>query len=220
VLKLAWRGLTLIDTDMPIELPDFKNSHCVAVTACANIQFADRDILNSIKRGKETFAVFKTALGETNFRVLLGDNSGRHVHIDVASSSVINKQANPKTRLTLPQVKNKLEPFMGREVEVWLRGLFSVKLDELPANGIIRTLFVETKMGNVGIKTEGSQFAVSGAPVESISWHVMPKNKIGITLTSGILKTKISQSYIMEALHILESAFNVFIIGRPQNEPQ
>jgi len=205
---------------MPITLPDFKNSHCVAITACAQIKPTDRELVKLLKKEKDTFSVFKTSIGNTYLRIALGGRSGNHIHIDVAHSSVVNKEANPNTQISISQARKKLQPFMGATVEAKLTALFEAKLDEFPESGMIRSLYFETKKGDVGITMNGARFSVTGAPINRISWQAKSKKEIGIVLESATWKTKITETYIMDALGILETAFNVFILGRSPNEPK
>jgi hypothetical protein len=195
-------------------LPDFKNTHCVSLTACADIKSADRDLRNWLKKEGRTISVFKTALGRTFFCVLFGGHSGNHIHIDLGTPSVFDQASIPKAKRTVSQIQEKLEHLMGKEVEVELRGLFEVKLDELPTSGMIRTLFFETKMANVGIKMIGARFAILGAPIKRITWQMKSKKEIGVVFESHMIKAQISETYITNALTILESGFNVFILGR------
>ena len=180
----------------------------------------NRELVKLLRKEKDTFSVFKTSIGKTYLRIALGGYSGNHIHIDVAHASVVVKEANPPTQLSLAQAQKKLECFFGAPVEVELTALFEAKLDEFPESGMIRSLFFETKMGNVGITMNGARFSVTGAPINNISWRAKSKKEIGVVLESAIWKTRITETYIMDALGILETAFNVFILGKSPNEPK
>jgi hypothetical protein len=199
---------------MPIILPDFKKTHCVSITACADITPADRVLKRWLQNEEDTISIFKTALGKTCLRVMYGGRSGNHIHIDLGQSSFFTSASIPKANRTIAQVQKKIDFLMGKAVDVDLRGLFEIPIDELPANGLVRTLFFETKTTNVGIKMIGARFAVSGGPVGRISWQMKSKTEVGIVFESHTLKTSISEDYLTKALGILESAFNAFILGR------
>ncbi len=103
---------------------------------------------------------------------------------------------------------------MGKQVKTDLKAIFEIKLSELPEGGIIRALFFKTQTGNVSINVNGADFLITGAPVNSISWQAVPDDKIGVIIDADNVETTISENYLTDTLERLESALNVFVLGK------
>jgi hypothetical protein len=203
---------------MPITLPDFKNSHCTWITACAELPTVSKELSKWMRNEKPMIAPYKIGGGKGYCRVTFGGGTGKHLHIDLARASAFPNEMKKKAKNTIGQIQKRVERFMGKEAEVGLTAGFEVSLDELPEGGMIRSLSFETKMGNVSVKMSGAKFIIQGAPIQEILWHARPDKTIVIKLDAESVKVRVSENYLPEFLSILETSFNVFILGKGPNE--
>jgi len=203
---------------MPLKLPDFRRTHCVSIVAGGMIESANAELLKWMKAEKPMIAACGSRSGKLFFRAHFGGNkAGNHLHIDVSKASFYSDKFKPPHVAAPEQVQKKLERFMGKGITTDLRGLFEIKLSELPEGGIIRSLFFKTQTGNVSIKVSGARFVITGAPINAISWQALPNEKIGVILESENLKTTVSEDYLTKTLSTLEEALNVFVLGKVPN---
>ena len=205
---------------MPINLPDFKNPHFFWLTMCGEIPRAEEELVRWLKVAPDQKAPFETSRGIANMRIMLGGGSGKHVHVDVFAPELVSPRLKPEKESTLSDLLNNLDRVLGKEIEVLLRGGFRTTFTELPDTGLIRSLMFKTKMGNVAIKLDGASFAIEGAPVQALTWDASLEDKISTTLESDEYKVSISDDYLTNAVNILEQGFNVFVLGKGQNEPK
>lgn len=204
---------------MPITLPDFKNTHCVSLVACGEIKTTDRALIKWLKKGKRAVADLNKSGAKTYIRVSLGEYTGKHFHVDVTKQSHFPKKYIPASRLPIGQIQKKLEQLIGKEVEVDLRGMFELEINDLPESGLIKSLFFQTQLGDVAIKMKGSKLSIRGAPINEITWQILPDGKkIGVIIETENLKTTVTDNYLISALTTLKNALNVFVLGKVPNE--
>jgi hypothetical protein len=152
-------------------------------------------------------------------RLILGGPSKSHVHIDVVTKKFFQDEPKPKPNGTIDNFHETIEPFIGSEIESGLIGNFEIDPNDVPATGMIRSMIVETKTGNVGIKMSGAKFSITGAPIREIAWSEKSSEKFSVNLTSQLLKLKLSDDYLLEALKTLQKSLSVFIYGKMSDEP-
>lgn len=205
---------------MLLVFPVFKGTPCVSVTACGQVRGASRELLKWMDAQKPLFATIRSGSERAIVRVSFGGGSANHLHIDVTKQSMYLKPFKPKNDANLADVQKAFARFAGLEVEADLTAQFNINLRDLPDGGIIRSLFFQTKTGDVAIKVAGALLSITGAPVNLISWRVLEGNRIGITIESYNVKTKVAEDYLTTAFRRLESALNVFVLARTANEPK
>jgi|GEM_PF-1941485 len=206
---------------MPIAFPDFKNEHLFWITLCGEVPTASRALKKQMNEEKEWLASFETIRGNGYIRLRSGGTSKRHVHIDIFSEQLIagaGKKRKAIKSVGQSGIQEALSRFLGKEIVLGLRAGFKAKLSELPEAGIIRSFLFTTKMSDVSLKLEGAKFSIAGAPVQSITWNVQRDNEIGITVEAESLKQTISDEYLINSVSLAEKAFNVFVLGKVQNE--
>lgn len=203
---------------MPITLPDIKNFRCARLVACGEIKTADRALKNWLKMEKGGAGVLNK---DAVITVGLGGHSGKHFHLDITKREFVDKKSLAAATLSVDKIQNKFSKLIGKEIEVYLTGMFEVEIDALPENGIIKSLFFKTQLGPVEIKLKGAQLSIKGAPATEINWLALSDGKsIGVTIEAENFKTSIGEDYLTNALNTLENALKVFILGRTPNEPK
>lgn len=205
---------------MAIKFPDLVRTHCVSVVACGFIKSPNRALAHRFKKEQVMIASLKTHNAKAFLRVWIGGQKSRHFHLEVVRASVFNPPKNKKLN-TIEQINKTLIRFIGSEVEADLKGMFEIKLSELPEGGIIRSLLFQTQTGNVAIKVEGARLSITGAPVDSITWQSFKSGeKMRVMLEAEDVKKTISEDYLSDILSMLETSLNVFILGKVANEPK
>lgn len=204
---------------MPIVLPDLNGANCPSLTVCGFLSAKDKKLNALFKSEKRLLVPFRKANTSGFIRLILGGHSRNHVHIDVATRQFFQGESKPKTNGTIDDFQKAIEPFIGYEIESGLIGTFEINPNDVPASGMIRSMAVETKTGNVGIKMSGAKFSVTGAPVREISWSERSSEKFSVNLRTQFLKLKIADDYLIEALKTLQKSLSVFVYGKTSYEP-
>jgi hypothetical protein len=205
---------------MPITIPDFANAHLFWLTACGEVPSADQELVNWMKQEEDKIAPFASPRGTAYVALILGGGSGKHIHLDVISPEMVTKKFEETTKSTPEDIQNSVSRLAGMEVQTNLKAGFQAKLEELAESGIVRSLRFQTKMGNVAIELDGAVLSIEGAPIQRISWQVGSKDNIQITLEAELIKTTLSEHYLTSLVDTAERAFNVFVLGKAQNEPK
>jgi hypothetical protein len=195
---------------MQLKLPTLGNSRCVVLTACGELKGINADLKKWMADQGRMSAVIGQGKERRYLRVYFGGNSGNHLHIDLLRPSMLLSKPEPTD--SLKDALKKLERFVGLEVVASFEGKFEVKIADLPSGGIIRSLLLESKTGNVEITVSGAQFTITGAPISEIRWLALSDEKIGLSLEAEPVKTTITEGYLVKALDILETGLDVFVL--------
>jgi hypothetical protein len=204
---------------MPIELPDFKDAHFGWMTVCGEVSPLEKQLKKWMEGEKDKVSSFKTERGLAHVRLMLGGGTGRHFHIDVFGPNMSFKNAPKKSSLApMVEIQESASKLFGKTVDANVEAGFRGKFDELPDSGIIRYMFFQKKVGNVAIKSNGAKLLIEGAPIQELTWFAPDDNTIHVTLEAKVLKKSISDDYLTSAIAMMEQAFNIFVLGKAQNE--
>jgi hypothetical protein len=211
---------------MPITMPDFKNPHCFWLRVCGVASKAGTVIQELPKGERRIVAILKTDRGEAHVRMILGGTTVNHVHFDFYCPEIVAKRLKRRPDIEqdkmveLPHIQQIMGQLSGMDIELALEAGYKAKIEELPATGIIRSFFFETKMGNVAVRLDGAMFAIQGAPIRKILWNLQSEGGIGVTLEADSIKTTICDDYLISVNNIAEQAFNSFVLGKVGDEPK
>lgn len=218
MLKGEQFAFSLIQAVMPITLPDIKLSRCVRLVACGEITTEDQTLIKWLKTEKDGAADLNKG---SIITVGLGERTGKHFHIDITKREFADKKSLSEATASLDKIQRKCSKLIGEKIEVDLTGMFEVEINNLPENGIIKSLLFKTQLGSVEIKLEGARLSIKGSPATEINWVALSDRKhIGVTIEAENFKTTIDENYLTNALNTLENALNVFILGKTSNEPK
>lgn len=200
---------------MPIILPVFEGTHCISLTACCEVKKPGRALAKWLKHEKVGISGVNQPREKVYVRVAFGQSSGKHFHVDIMKKERYRIKTNSIASLTSSQIQKKLDHLINTNVEVDFRGIFEVAISDLPDNGIISSLFFQTKTGDVAIKMKGATLTIDGAPVNEISWQALEGGKkIGVMIESENLKVTVTENYLTDAMVRLEQALKVFVLGK------
>jgi hypothetical protein len=200
---------------MELVLPDLSKSSCLSIRMCGEIVSSlNKDLMRWLKDAERFAAKFKQGEEVYFLGLILGGRSGKHVHIDIFHQAFAPETIKSKY-VKLQQIFETLDRLSGLTIKRGVEGLFPVELKDLPKGGIIDSLFIETKAGNMSVKVKGADLAITGAPVNEISWFALEdEDTIGVRLEAVQNNATLSESYLTSALETLEQALNIFVLGR------
>jgi hypothetical protein len=204
---------------MSIKLPDFRNSRCQMLTACGEITGAKEPRVADLLKKKALIAVYKAAGDKAFVRVLGGRTSANHLHIDVAKAGIFRGK-DPKATHKKSDLDRILKQVIGNTIDVGVEGEFLMPLGVLPADGVVRSLSVEKKSGNVALRMTAGTLSVEGAPVQSVEWEIRDGGKnVQISLLAERKSVVIDDNYLVDLLKWIESMLAVFVLGKENHAP-
>jgi hypothetical protein len=204
---------------MPIRFPDFKDTRCMAVTACGSLDTDEKEILDVIERLEKDVLIAPYRSGTINayIRVLLGGSSPKHVHIDVYRKEVFGNSL-PEPTHKRKDIEKLLDGFLGQKISTYAFGRFFLPREELPEGGLIRTTFFETRQGDLGITMTRADFAIRGAPIRGLAWQLVDRGARVRIDVDVMVETTISRDYLIEQFQLIDSGFRLFVMGeRPDD---
>lgn len=203
---------------MLIKLPDFKDTQCVWVRACGQIETEDPYLIEILGK-KNTYIASYEAHGKKAFlRVLTGRLTKQHLHIDCALSTIFNKNHQPKTTNEVDDVISIVSNFIGKKISIGVMGTFELSLNELPEYGLLRSLSTEERTGDISIKLVGGDFEITGAPIQHVKWQIEDDvNRVKISI-DGEKSETIDERYLLNIFEWIEIQYNLFVKGQTKND--
>lgn len=199
---------------MPFIVPDFKETWCMGIAACGDLDTEDDDVLELIERHAHTtyFASYKIDGGEAVLRLSLGGEGDRHVHLDAFKRELFPDEGRRDLR-PLEELTDYLDRLNGQEIRGRTYGRTVLAINELPIDGIIVSTLYERQEEEVSIRTSDVRFDINGAPVRSMGWSLTENGKKIIIDIESSLSETIKEDYLSNKLSLIESAFRIFVMG-------
>jgi hypothetical protein len=207
------------EENMPIILPDFKNTHFCWMTISGGVLDVGKELNKWMKAEKARVSTLKFPKGNRHIRLMLVGGSENHVQIDISAAESAPKDVVGKLEVTpLNTIQESLGRLSGKVIDTNIAAGFRASFNELPDPGLIRSMFFKTNIGKVAIKSNGAKLLIEGAPVRELTWYAPDEKHIHITLETEPAKKIMSDDYLINASISMEQAFNVFVLGKAQNE--
>ena len=204
---------------MPMIFPDFRNAHFCWMTVCGEVVSASKELMEWMKAEPPRVSTFKTQNANGHIRLMLVGGSENHVHIDVFAADFAPKQIANDSKVTeLHAIQESLERLLGKTIDTHIEAGFRVKFNELPEPGLIHSMFFKTNIGKVAIKSNGAKLLIEGAPVHELTWYAPDEKHIHVTLETESTNKVMTDDYLLNSSTSMEEAFNVFVMGKAQNE--
>ena len=202
---------------MSIKLPDFKDTQCVWVRACGQVETEDPSLIEILKKENAFIASYETHGKKAFLRVYTGGPTQQHLHVDCALSTIFPKNRLPKTTNELNDVISIVSNFIGKKISLGVMGVFRISLDELPEHGLIRSLSTEERTGDISIKLVGGDFEITGAPIQHVKWQIEDDtNRVRISINGEKFET-INERYLLSVLEWIEIQYNLLIKGKTKD---
>lgn len=187
---------------MPIILPDL-NRNCRDLTFCGCVYASAYSGTAQLPAQSEKSLVAEySGSSERMFARLMipfprDDDGDFHIHVDLTRSKKVTPNASVEDIVT------RLEPFIGQKADLVMKGTFRVA--ELHST-LLRPMVAEYRVGDVQVRMTGGTVAVTGAPVQTISWQIEDDSSASIEMRIRTDKV-LTESYIVDGLDLLEIAF-------------
>jgi hypothetical protein len=199
---------------MAANLPEFKGSHCKILMLCGQLQAADKELTDWIKKQKTLITTYEDARKKIFLRSMMGGKSGKHVHVDVAHPDWFQEEDAPKANQPLEAFQKRFERVQGSEIAVKIAASFIVKASELPERGMVRSMAIETKTGDLTIKMTSGTYSLSGAPITGVRWSKVEESDEFRIKIDAERTVKIGENYIIDQFLWSEQMLNTFILGK------
>lgn len=199
---------------MGAKLPEFKGSHCRALMLCGQLQNAGKELTDWVKKQKTLITSYEDARKVIFLRSMMGGKSGKHVHIDLAHPDSFEEEDAPKANQSLEFFQKRFEKVEGLEIAVKFVASFVVKASELPERGMVRSMAIETKTGDLKIKMTSGTYSLSGAPISGVRWSQVEDSDEFRIRIDGQRSVTIGENYLVDHFAWGEQMLNTFILGK------
>lgn len=197
------------------KLPEFKGSHCKVLMLCGQLQAADKELTDWIKKQKTLVTSYEDARKKIFLRSIMGGKSGNHVHFDVAHSDWFqDEDSPPKASQSLEAFQKRFEKVQGLEIVLKLVASFVIKASELPERGMVRSMAIETKTGDLTIKMTSGTYSLLGAPITGVRWSQVEDSDEFRIRIEGQRSATIGENYLVDQFAWSEQMLNTFILGK------
>lgn len=203
---------------MPMILPDFKNPHFCWMTVSGNLVAASNELSDWMKAEQPQMSPFKVKEENWYIRLMLVGGEQNYVRIELLNGDMPTEMDDGFKVVEWSAIQESLGRLLGQTIDTNIDAGFMVMFDELPNPGLIRSMFFETNMGKVAIKSNGSKLLIKGAPVHKLTWYAPDEKHIHVTLEAESINKVSTDDYLINASVLMEQAFDVFVMGKAQNE--
>jgi hypothetical protein len=195
---------------MPLILPDFTNRRCVEISSCGYVIPEERDQIQPPQELKKGLIARYEKSGKLVYLGLVKPFPGEKMHLHLSLATIERfGDTPPELNSEANTVLETVNAFLGKRIDVYLRGLFLVPRAALPP--FIRSPTATTIADDVQVRMTAATLAVRGAPIHSISWELRGRMPAEIILEARTQLT-FDESYLDQGLDLLESAFRAFIV--------
>jgi hypothetical protein len=202
---------------MSIRLPDFRDKRCRMLTLCGAVLVEEGKEAADLPK-KEVWSIARYSKAGQTVYVRLGLTPGKrspHFHLDVARREIFQKGKLPEPNLPVKQLQETIDSFVGKQIDVGKKATYRLPQNDLPP--LIRSTIAEARADNVRIKMTGGTLSVEGSPINTIAWESIGDTGDVLVTLKARAKVTIGESYLEDALSLMESAFTAFILGGPRD---
>jgi hypothetical protein len=194
---------------MPIILPDFTNRYCQQITACSHVLTEEKSLLQLFK--DEATMIASVSRGKSKLFVRVALNESAHLHVDIAKPSFFGGKNNPRPTHAWETVQKLWARFLDQKIKLRGVGCYTLPFAELPEAGLIKSIAVESKSGDVGMRLTAGTITLSGAPIQRLKWSLGNATKTVAVELEVRREQVLSELYLLDTQKIVETSFNVFV---------
>ena len=196
---------------MAIQLPDLSKKNCKYLVVCGDLITKEKSLVKWLK--KESRKLYRAKYGSSGgWGVVMarfgGGENEIDVHLDITSKDFLVEPIS-KVKGKLADLEEALDHVIGQRIAAGVDGYFVVKDSDLPE--MIKRAQIRSESDGVGIRTASGSFAVSGAPIHVIDWHAKESTSDILVHMAAQKTITIGESYLEDALELMETAFSAFI---------
>jgi hypothetical protein len=194
---------------MPIVLPKFTNAYCQQLTACSHVLTEDKALLRVFN--DEPVMVATVGQGKSKLFVRVALNEGEHLHVDVAKPSYFGAKNVPKPTHRWEAVQKLWARFLNQKIKLRGVGFYRLPFSELPESGLIKSVAVESKSGDVGMKLTAGTVTLTGAPIQRLKWSLKNVAKTVVVELETRREQMLSELYLLDVQKVVDGTFKVFV---------
>ncbi len=198
---------------MPLIVPKVRITECRELGICAELKSDDKALLKWIEDQPVMMSRHKLADKQGYLALILGGKDNRHAHVELTAESNFRRAPEPKFKTA--EIIKAFDRLLGQEVDATLWGIYFIKKQKTPA--IISSTFVQASDNGVTLKLSGATISVQGAPISKIEWRLTDDNDTVRIRLSVSKELKITESYIVDAQQLIESAFEAIVVKGGSN---
>lgn len=197
---------------MNISLPAFEDDFLNELMVCATFH---TDSPSQLKSDESVRLQSKYTISEGTawLRILLDSEDGTHghLHFDIGRDSVYDELQSLET-VDVSEVHKLVERFTDQAVDMVLSAEYSIPLDQLPARGMIRTLFeVGTESCGAYLSVDGASMSIDDDLFTKIRWYYNEKKDcIEVTLVAR-KESVIDDKYLEDVVELMRNGVECFI---------
>lgn len=184
----------------------------LGLTACGRIQ-ANSDLARQVlalNSGREIATEEGADDNGMTLCAVWGKKADR-LHIDYVRSSEFKKWKIDVEGVSMESMQNDLGKLTGQRISGTFMGRYVVPISSIPPSGIIAFLSFETKSGKMSMSMTGAELAISGAPVDSLSWKLDRTKKHVTVDLRGKINREINSDYLTDLRATLDMAFKILV---------
>lgn len=203
---------------MSIKLPNFNDSKCVIFTACGEVQPTKEKEIPFYKTRKDMVGYYKAGRKNAFIDIMLpSSKSNLHLHIDCVLASNIQKKSIPKATHEISEIQEKIQPYLNNDIEVHITAFYKLLISELPERGLIKSLIVKEKTGDIELKLTSGSFSITGAPIHEVGWKIHESEKIVSIKIEGFKSDVLDDLYLIRLFQWMDDNFNIFVLSKSPN---
>ena len=200
---------------MPMTLPDFKNTLCQAIGTCGTIQTDDKQLLGVLAEVNGVLATqYRVGNARPMLTAVLGQRDEKHVHIDTYRKKAYGIGRDRGANSTVDAIQAYLDRLIGAEIKTIVFGRFVLPVENLPEQGLIRSLSFESLKDDLGITMVGGEFEIRGKARYFLNWRLIEKkSNVRVDLETHVATT-LTEDYLVRLLGLMDSAFQLYVLGK------
>lgn len=198
---------------MPIEIPNLSLGRSNRLIACGSIQTDREDLRDFLEKG--THLITSTVKKGVKHYLLLmvGGKNNSHFHVEVALASHFSSGFLPKTNAKISEFQLVADRFLGSTINLSLTCAFPLQLKDLPENGPIRLLSINSQVAGTKVQLVEGTLAVTGSLIEEISWSLEKgSDQVTVSLETST-SCEIERDYLNDGLSLLETYCAALVLG-------
>ena len=138
-------------------------------------------------------------------------DEGAHFHVDIARPSYFGTGNIPKPTHSWESVQKFWAKFLNQKIKLRGVGFYNLPYDALPEAGLIKSVAVESKSGEIGMRLTAGTISLSGAPIQRLKWSLKNAEKTVAVELETRKEQVLSELYLLDAQKIVDGSFKVFV---------
>lgn len=211
---------------MPIKLPDFRETRCQGVEACALVVSGSDALMEILEKldGMEGPPELEKELTATYGakapnRVVLevGGDDPRHFHIEAFNRKRLGsfEEEVNTTALKKPLVKIQgyMDLLLGAEVEVNLTAFFPLPLQLFEDQCSLAAVFYNLERDDVVFRSRQMALDFDEGPIDRVAWRLLDDDESVVVRVDATLAGAVDENYLTAFVDYFDGFFRAILMG-------